>query len=118
MGHASRSGARAIAGQVLLHLYTTGLLPRCPLQRLPAILRQVIKTEGLEGLPLYAFGASSGGGIALRLAQAMPEVKVRLRCRVQQGRNARACLKKPPAKHRTALVGVLPSHPQATWLTA
>ena len=44
-------------------------------QRVPTILRRVVKEEGLQGLPLYALGASSGGGFVLRLAQAMPEVQ-------------------------------------------
>ena len=54
------------------------------LRRLPAILRRVVKEEGLQGLPLYALGASSGGGIVLRLAQAMPEVQVRGRSGTSQ----------------------------------
>jgi alpha-beta hydrolase superfamily lysophospholipase len=33
-----------------------------------------MREEGLEGLPLFAFGASSGGSLALRLASIMPEV--------------------------------------------
>ena len=45
---------------------------------MPAILKQVIAEAKLGQLPLYAFGASSGGGFVLRLAQAMPEVRVRL----------------------------------------
>ena len=45
---------------------------------MPAILKQVIAEAKLGQLPLYAFGASSGGGFVLRLAQAMPEVQVRL----------------------------------------
>lgn len=47
-------------------------------QRVPGILREVIAEAKLGQLPLYAFGASSGGGFVLRLAQAMPEVQVRL----------------------------------------
>ena len=47
------------------------------LQRVPGILKQVIAEERLGQLPLFAFGASSGGGFVLRLAQAMPEVQVR-----------------------------------------
>ena len=48
-----------------------------PLQRLPDIVREVVREEGLEGLPLFLFGASSGGGIVLRLAAIMAEVQVR-----------------------------------------
>ena len=47
-----------------------------PLQRLPAVLEAVIDEEQLQGLPLLLFGASSGGGIVLRLAQIMPQVQV------------------------------------------
>lgn len=46
------------------------------LQRLPDVLKAVVKEEGLGSLPLYAFGASSGGGIVLRLAEIMAEVQV------------------------------------------
>ncbi|EFN58741.1 hypothetical protein CHLNCDRAFT_140437 [Chlorella variabilis] len=45
------------------------------LQRLPDIVREVVREEGLEGLPLFLFGASSGGGIVLRLAAIMAEVQ-------------------------------------------
>ena len=56
-------------------------LPACAacLQRLPAILLEVMEEEQLQGLPLYALGGSSGGSIVLRLAQIMPEVQVRHR---------------------------------------
>jgi len=70
------------AGQVdtlssLPPIHPTTRLPAPYLpQRLPTILRAVIEGEGLGGLPLYAFGVSSGGGIVLRLAQVMPEIKV------------------------------------------
>ena len=54
------------------------LLPfaSCSLQRLPHVLRAVVQEERLGRLPLYALGVSSGGGIVLRLAQLMPEIKV------------------------------------------
>ncbi|KAI7843770.1 hypothetical protein COHA_002668 [Chlorella ohadii] len=45
------------------------------LKRVPGILKQVVAEERLGQLPLFAFGASSGGGFVLRLAQAMPEVQ-------------------------------------------
>lgn len=51
--------------------------PAARLQRLPAVLKEVLQEEGLGALELFAFGASSGGGIVLRLAQRMQEVKVR-----------------------------------------
>lgn len=47
------------------------------MQRLPSILREVMEEEGLQQLPLFAFGASSGGSQVLRLAAIMPEVQVR-----------------------------------------
>ncbi|KAI7843771.1 hypothetical protein COHA_002669 [Chlorella ohadii] len=51
-------------------------LPSChAAQRVPGILKQVVAEERLGQLPLFAFGASSGGGFVLRLAQAMPEVQ-------------------------------------------
>jgi alpha-beta hydrolase superfamily lysophospholipase len=40
------------------------------------VLEAVIKEEQLQALPLYFFGASSGGGIVLRLAQIMPQAQV------------------------------------------
>ncbi|KAL4457969.1 hypothetical protein ABPG75_012834 [Micractinium tetrahymenae] len=45
------------------------------LQRVPDILRGVMKEEGLAQLPLLSFGASSGGSFALRVGAVMPEVK-------------------------------------------
>ncbi|KAI3436872.1 hypothetical protein D9Q98_006282 [Chlorella vulgaris] len=45
------------------------------LQRLPSILLEVLEEEGLLALQLVAFGASSGGGIVLRLAGIMPDVQ-------------------------------------------
>ena len=45
------------------------------LRRLPAILRELLGTQALAKLPLFAFGASSGGSMALRLAAVMPEVE-------------------------------------------
>ncbi|KAL4426995.1 hypothetical protein ABPG77_009556 [Micractinium sp. CCAP 211/92] len=45
------------------------------LQRVPDILRAVMKEEGLSELPLLSFGASSGGSFALRVGALMPEVK-------------------------------------------
>ena len=53
------------------------LHPSTAPQRVPGILKQVVAQERLGQLPLFAFGASSGGGFVLRLAQAMPEVQVR-----------------------------------------
>ncbi|KAL4457968.1 hypothetical protein ABPG75_012833 [Micractinium tetrahymenae] len=47
------------------------------LQRLPGVLAEVAAEDGLEGIPLYVFGVSSGGGIVLRLAQIMPAVQLR-----------------------------------------
>lgn len=40
-------------------------------QRVPKILAAVQKEEGLEGLPLYASGASSGGSFVLMLPHLM-----------------------------------------------
>ena len=40
------------------------------------MLEAVIEEEQLQALPLYFFGASSGGGIVLRLAQIMPQAQV------------------------------------------
>lgn len=45
------------------------------LQRVPDILRAVVEEEGLSGLPLLSFGASSGGSFALRVGALMPDVK-------------------------------------------
>ncbi len=39
-----------------------------------AIAREVVRREGLEGLPVFAVGASSGGALALALPAVMPEV--------------------------------------------
>lgn len=40
-------------------------------QHVPKVLATVVKEEGLEGLPLYAAGASSGGAFALMLPHLM-----------------------------------------------
>jgi hypothetical protein len=39
-----------------------------------AIAREVVRREGLQGVPFYTMGASSGGQMALTLPQLMPEV--------------------------------------------
>lgn len=46
---------------------------------MPDILRAVVEEEGLSGLPLLSFGASSGGSFALRVGALMPDVKVSAR---------------------------------------
>jgi len=66
------------AGKAVCLPFELHLRIRCPgLQRVPGILKHVVAEERLGQLPLFAFGASSGGGFVLRLAQAMPEVQVR-----------------------------------------
>ncbi|PSC67478.1 aci-reductone dioxygenase [Micractinium conductrix] len=55
--------------------HNTGVGRLEDLQRLPHVLRAVVQEERLGRLPLYALGVSSGGGIVLRLAQLMPEIK-------------------------------------------
>lgn len=42
---------------------------------MPGILREVLAAEGLQQLPLFALGASSGGSLVLRLAAIMGEVQ-------------------------------------------
>jgi alpha-beta hydrolase superfamily lysophospholipase len=60
-----------------LEAFLSTRAPLFSLQRVPGILRTVIKEEGLGELPLFTLGGSSGGSFALRVAAAMPEVQVR-----------------------------------------
>ena len=110
-------------------LSVTLCLLACPvpvpsrMQRLPSILRDVIQEEGLAGLPLFAFGASSGGSLALRLAAVMPEVQVRgvragccalLACESMQLRGAVASpLLRVPARPQGVICQITPVNPLA-----
>lgn len=77
--HQARQRRVQHAGRLNAGAHLQVRTPPAATQRVPGILRTVVKEEGLGGLPLYSFGGSSGGSFALRVAAAMEEVKVRAR---------------------------------------